>query len=1791
MVVIWLIMLYSSEANINCVDPGCSSCLAGYLYNSISCLPMCPTSYSPTGNVCWLSSQLNLFTLYFFEFTTFGVSQIGDFSGPTAFGNPSQTSGIPTKNQGFYFSGSGSLTSLVSWVLAPDITFSFLYMLTGDGSILTVRDGLTTVMGISQITGSLTFSLLLTDQTLSVESSKSINYAVNSGWVSFSIIVAQMSSFVTMTAFNMKYTFNLEEFRHITSTLEYTIGGNPSFSGFIYTMSLYNTQVPGIDGILPIYSADYNMIIDSSGTHRCSISCDEWPACIEFPSCILCLLDVACQSCSGYGLYDCITCASGVYDPECGVIGVNCTSGGLFSCTSCSSGILIDGLCLPNQPYLYDQDTPGSEVISLSFDTFTASYGGLFTSGANPSTYSPENPEFDDPIALKNRGLYFSGDAFLSTTIPIPLNYKFTIAFWSLSDSLASVYQSSYLNVYSSTCANLTLSSYRDSKTVNSGECFSSKSQWAFSCLVVKFSYVTTTISTFVNQVSSTSASIDGYAFYDIISPIIYIGKRFSGYIFSLTIWQTASVDTTSFYDVCSGGGGSCLWECAWLEYYNAYTAQFMLCEPDCVYGCGTWGTCSQCLYADCASCTNFNSACGESPSVNKCLSGYTITNTGKCCHNNCADCNKASDVSCLACVAGYFLLGFECVASCPLGFSIQVNNCVATSNPYISLSLDVIKNQVYDSASGILFGTGTDSSFFPSDIGNDPIPVAQRGYYFKSGSLMTSAAFDMSYNFTIIFYIKLANSGQFFTKDTLSVNYDTSSYINAGFNSHVLNSLILSGGLGWTVLGISVWKDFDQIQSTQIQFTSNSGSPITSTTSIYFSTTTNVVLSATNTLTYFLWSLTIYSSIEDASGLQIQTCVPPAITSCMSSCSLTSYLDSTGCIPCSTSCTESVCRRGTDCSLCVSVLCTACSDYDHCTSCVANAQLNAAVVCECTTGYYWDPTALACVMCKTLCTACTDCNTCTSCTANAQIDSSSACKCIVHYYWYGLICSICDPVCLDCTGPSAGECVCGANSYQSTNGCKCNPGYYMLNFNCEICNEVCIDCTGPGAENCLCGDFSFQDGKGCECYSGYAKVGKVCKACDLACLSCFGEEFYQCLTCTGYLLESVCLNLCPVGYAVIGNTCVLEDDVIVRYIFDTVSRVFEDLVYGLVATSGEGSGLYPSLDNTDVIPAYQRGIYFTGSGSYLRFPYSNHDILLLSLRFFIAIWINPISPTSPLLHKDFYPQILLSLRIDNLYITTSIEVDNRQHQYQSINPLHSQQWNHMLFAVDYTSYTELKYYINTYESTGLYISDAPYTDIINSLFLMGTDSASLEFFNGFIYSLEIYITNPLVSRLATLSNCDSCSVCPASEICIPNCNIHEFYNNTILECVQCNADCPYGCRNQMNCTLCIDPNCASCSTYALDSCLECAANYEIINNSCQICNSSAYYNPVSKSCRICPELCLNCISLEKCQTCDGNSHLTSKNQCECDLGYFLNITECQRNAFYAFISIDSNNIVRLTFTENLKDELQVSNIQVKVSGNAQDFTLHKIDNSTYEISVSFSNSISPGDKAEVRFVGEILSADMSALVTIDVNIELFPSPTDSVAAQVNQAINYAQIALIAGMSAVVGSTCISANPISFFNLLNNIDIYIYTSLFQENIDEVLIGFLQTLSPNSWLPNIFSYLVDQNEGNQLNQRFNNLGNSTNLLLVNSGPTLGILILLLIVLIIAILSYNTINPWLKRQIMKVISSYQFKVFLRFFIQSFLELSCNSLIGIYFSTLSNSTQVIDFSICIAVAVIYI
>ena len=93
-----------------------------------------------------------------------------------------------------------------------------------------------------------------------------------------------------------------------------------------------------------------------------------------------------------------------------------------------------------------------------------------------------------------------------------------------------------------------------------------------------------------------------------------------------------------------------------------------------------------------------------------------------------------------------------------------------------------------------------------------------------------------------------------------------------------------------------------------------------------------------------------------------------------------------------------------------------------------------------------------------------------------------------------------------------------------------------------------------------------------------------------------------------------------------------------------------------------------------------------------------------------------------------------------------------------------------------------------------------------------------------------------------------------------------------------------------------------------------------------------------------------------------------------------------------------------ISFTENPQQDLQPDNIQVTLAGINQQFTIEKLDNSSYSLSITFAVNINQGDKLLVNFTKPIVSVFNSILATQSLEIELFADSSNAEASAINQA-------------------------------------------------------------------------------------------------------------------------------------------------------------------------------------------
>ena len=881
----FMIILFLSEGRFfDCVGSSCSSCSAGYLYYN-TCLSLCPSGFTQNSNpnICSPTSLTNLFNINFWIYTSFAAKTVGGFQypgGTTSFNDPSRCTPIPTKERGFYFASTSMLRYGSSLIPAPNFTLRFSIRVVASGTIFQISYSGITYIKVTALSGVFKLYWLLTPINGGANVLESVNIgSYSTTWTNLCIYSSQSGTTFT---FGHKQFSNFE-FLGQVSSLNTDLGdynSGSSFTGFLMEIIADNTVITTYTKLFPQIPdalCNYNQYYDGTACQNCQSSCSTWPWCVS-STCDLCY-DTTCSTCTGYRYSDCTTCSNSAISPGC-AIGKNCAAwSSTFACTSCNPNyVLIDGLCLSQPTPTVSPST--HPIIDINFGTFSSSYGGIFYSGLNPATYAPYNsPELDDPYPVKSRGLYFDGGtAYLRTANYFTFNYKFTIAMWMYSQNYYMVWASgSDTLIYGSGYMLLT---YWASFTYPSAyySWYSSSSflnLWYFMAYTVDVSGDSTIIVQTANKDTNLIFSIDGERYYATTpNSYLYIGKYFNyvgynwhGFLYTLTVWQTAVSSLTditafsSYYDVCGSGlNSTCLWNCSISDYYNSYQNAYVACDSSCTRGCSTWGTCDQCLYANCSQCANYNSTC-TSGSTSYCTAGMIYTGSNHCCSSSCRDCYEQYSYTCTSCVSPKLLLAQVCVTTCPLGYKSNGSNCVVNFNPIFNLTLNQVEDSPADSVSGIIFSTGLDTKFYPNGGISDPIPAKQRGYYFTSNSLMASANFILPYNLTMVFYMRQILSGAIFSKNGFIITTQPANlYVTmtsvAGLTSPGISTT------NWIIMAIQLFTDMTGTTALSLSYPYQSSVVYSRTSSnvIFLDSSSPIVLGGGGTsFTGFIYQIIIF--------------------------------------------------------------------------------------------------------------------------------------------------------------------------------------------------------------------------------------------------------------------------------------------------------------------------------------------------------------------------------------------------------------------------------------------------------------------------------------------------------------------------------------------------------------------------------------------------------------------------------------------------------------------------------------------------------------------------------------------------------------------------------------------------------------------------------------------------------------------------------------------------------------------------------------------------------------------
>ena len=401
----------------------------------------------------------------------------------------------------------------------------------------------------------------------------------------------------------------------------------------------------------------------------------------------------------------------------------------------------------------------------------------------------------------------------------------------------------------------------------------------------------------------------------------------------------------------------------------------------------------------------------------------------------------------------------------------------------------------------------------------------------------------------------------------------------------------------------------------------------------------------------------------------------------------------------------------------------------------------------------------------------------------------------------------------------------------------------------------------------------------------------------------------------------------------------------------------------------------------------------------------------------------------------------------------------------------------------------------------------------------------------------------------------DECSECDSEGLCIKcisdytklddenRCKCKEgYFNETSLvknnSCIKCKE------------------NCLKCKNF--DLCQKCEENgfsLTLDGNCFKLCEDGWFSS--GGNCSMCEGLCLECLSLNLCLRCKGNSNLYSS-KCYCDKGYRLVDSACLLSNFEATLEISKSNVLKLEFDEALEKKLNTSDfLYLKIEDQDTTFSLQYKTKAIYYIYPDYQKYFETSKLVQLELKPSLFSIKNSSLLNYTFSGRLNPIVDEKLKSMISQTRSASQI----GSSTAMSFSTIS-NPSVAWSFLNTIEIISLLPLNSLKYTQKLFYLFSSMLDFNLIPNFFIYLFDPNSTSEPYPNAKKYGIETSVLLLNIGQNLVIMLVYCLFYPFIRLAYST--PAFRETIKKYLVNYKFNFFIRFWIQSYLQIGIYSII---------------------------
>ena len=881
---------------------------------------------------------------------------------------------------------------------------------------------------------------------------------------------------------------------------------------------------------------------------------------------------------------------------------------------------------------------------------------------------------------------------------------------------------------------------------------------------------------------------------------------------------------------------------------------------------------------------------------------------------------------------------------------------------------------------------------------------------------------------------------------------------------------------------------------------------------------------------------------------------------------------------------------------------CETCSSSSVCIKCKAQYGIPSDIGCKCKTGYYgYAPlnSIDSCKACKIECLTCGDYTSCSKCTANNSYSDSSQYGCTCSNGFHGnhpLVqensCSSvqalnCGVTCSACNGLICLGCI-SDNAQVINNVCVCNTQYFangpplIKKDSCVKCKDECLECLDANScKTCALKNSEFTNGA-CNCKDGFYKGlvnGKdYCMSCHKHCKRC--ENSYKCIECVASNASPDNIQGCTCNSNYFASNVEMDTEDACSICDSIICSVNLCPDLNIIYDNSEncicGNGYYKEeLLNTN----FQCNICHEECETCVKQDFCKKCKDINS---------KPDQTQGCICNEGYYKTSLINSKtFCNKCIINCIECsDDIQCSKCKTDFILSNDHKECILNCKVNMHGENNSCIC---DSGYYLLDN-LNECVSCTYPCNTCLSLSKCLTCVEVLMEVNENNECtckkgfyLSKKADEQYCleckQPCNECLNLDFCL-SCydNGMSLYNgvckmkcfNGVWNEINKNCICEYGMyvekydEESFICKKC-EPECESClnKTY----CLSCLTNFTLSNEQDGICVKSC--NPgfylQNNLCLKCNTLCNDCKNSTFCYSCIDNS-IKIKNICYCKNHTKFIKNRCQ-DMFFIFRLKQKNLNIFINFNETLPDYLEESNISVSIEGITKySFSFMSSSLKTSIISLKPNENIPNNTKLTVEitektFYSSIDSKLLEHKQSILLNEYILTKSSNLIelAGKLAKPISQASTSTSVGLSII-------SNPASAWVLINTLQLIIYLPISSNNLSQNLRDFCASFGDFNLLPNLFLYMFSESSSSRPSKNEREVGIDTSVFFINAGKNFTLLISFVFLYPLIFILWKLQLGKLSQRLLKILKNYKYGIFIRYLIQSYLDLLIFSIIQI-------------------------